>query len=376
MKKASWLFFIAFVVFLLPITCLAAGGSTQLQLIREKVGSGKLSDHDIKAIGAFVDEQLELMLFESDIAVIVDLRCGIVNEKGESPSQYWLEYIRAVKKGMESTFKNLEHQPDSARKTYLQLNLLILASEMESLQMAEFGLGMMSNPNAAIQYWAIKTIASPAIAEQLSSPVTEDPDLKAKIMATLKASVRKGLYSSSLAEVIGFLNSFENKSANELLCQITEKRIADYESWSVEYELLEADLLKALAKKTVLANSVPERAACAKAYAQLYSYVIQRFLLGQTVLSEESLMQLTSVIADVEATTIGPGKFLDMNQQSLKQAIIQKDYDDLLNEHDKLLGSENRAGRLGLELKFDYGKDSKGDPITAPKKLVAPKMSN
>ena len=372
MIRASRFLLLLLAVLCSPITYLVAAGSAQLGLIREKVGAGQLSGADLNSIQGFIDEQLELMMFESDITKIVGYRIAVVDERGEAPSQYSLQYVRALSKSLEGAFAKLAAQPDSNRKFYIQLNMLIMAAEMESVEMAQFGLNNINNPNAAMQYWAIKTIASPGIAKELSSPVTGDEDLKARIMSALQAAVRKGLYSSSLSQVVSFANAFEDKSAYDLLCRIAEQRMSAYESWSVDYELLDASILKALAKKTLLANNVTQKTACAKSFAQLYSYVIQRFILGQDVLSEDSKLQLTSVIADVEQETIGPEKFLDMNQQSMKQALIKKDLDDLQNEHNKLLGSENRSGRLASDMKFDYGQGSMGDPVTAPKKLPNP----
>lgn len=343
-----------------------------MESIRQKVGTGRLSDGDVRAVQAFVDEQMDLMLYEHDISAIVALRQSLVRQKGTAPSQYSLQYVKAVKSGIQNAFEKIKLQSNSTGRFYVQLNLLILAAEMESVEFADFGLNQLNSPDAAIQYWALKTIASPAIADQLSAVGTADEEVKGRIMSALKAAVRKGLYPASLTQVVSFVNAFEDKSAYELLIQIAEQRMKAYESWHVDYELLEADILKALAKKTLTANSVSQKTACAKNYAQLYSYVIQRFILGQDVLDAESKLKLTSVIADVENATIGPEKFLDMSQQGFRQALIKKDLADLQNEHDKLLGSEKRAGRLATDVKFDYGKSSTGDPVTAPKKLPNP----
>jgi hypothetical protein len=175
--------------------------------------------------------------------------------------------------------------------------------------------------------------------------------------------------------IVNFIEALgpRDKDASDLLYQIANRRIAEYENWTVKYELLDRNLLEQLTRCTINAGSVSKRALCAKTFAQLYSYIIQRYMIGREILSETSKQQLASVIVDTESYSIGQGKFLDRAQATIRKAVSKRKFKDLKREHDLLFGSANKAGRLASDLKFNYGIDKTGDPITAPKKLELPK---
>jgi hypothetical protein len=252
---------------------------------------------------------------------------------------------------------------------------VVLAAEVGDIRLADFGFKMIDHNNSAIQYWAIKTIANPQVAKQLSSIATADSELKAKIITALSRSVKRGLYPSSLSLVVQFIEALgpKDKDVSGLMHQVADRRIAEYENWTVKYELLDRELLKLLTKCTIYAESTSKRALCARAFAQLYSYVIQRYMIGQEILSPTSKQQLASVMFDVESYSIGPGKFLDRDQATIRLAVSKKKLQDLKREHDLLFGSANKAGRLAADLKFNYGIGKTGDPLTAPKMLTLPK---
>jgi hypothetical protein len=56
----------------------------------------------------------------------------------------------------------------------------------------------------------------------------------------------------------------------------------------------------------------------------------------------------------------------------VKSAVEQDDYTALIQEHDRLLGSETQVGQLPLKLDFDYGQKPNGDRRTAPPVLPEP----
>ncbi len=116
----------------------------------------------------------------------------------------------------------------------------------------------------------------------------------------------------------------------------------------------------------------PDSSATVK-FAQLYSYVMQRYIAGKDVLGPESKWQLISVMVEIEQTTLRT--ILARAHSEIKRAIEKKSLSLLENEHDFLLGTAARAGELLTKLDFDYGKDADGRPITAPKKLPAPPVT-
>ena len=167
----------------------------------------------------------------------------------------------------------------------------------------------------------------------------------------------------------------DDSQGTALIFQIAQKRIDQYQNWTVKYELLDRDLLNILTACTFKAGIAAKRSQCARTFGQLFSYVMQRYILGYDTLSDNSKQQLASVMVNVEKYSIGPGKFLARPQTAIRDALVQKKMDNLEREYDTLFGSSKRIGRLASSLKFDYGIDADGSPIIAPKRLKAPKMN-
>lgn len=150
--------------------------------------------------------------------------------------------------------------------------------------------------------------------------------------------------------------------AEELLLLIADTRIQQYADWSVEYELVDAGILKVLYERMSSAGkSKPE---IGRRFGQLYSYAIQRYVKGHDKLSNTQKQHLISVLVETEDKCVG--KLLGRPQAAIKNAVAQNDYGALLREHDRLLGSQTRAG----ELVPDYGTNPTEKRRTAP--LVLP----
>jgi hypothetical protein len=98
--------------------------------------------------------------------------------------------------------------------------------------------------------------------------------------------------------------------------------------------------------------------------------VLQRYVKGRYSLNAIQKHRLASVLVETEKSCIG--RLVEMPQTVIKRAIERGDYTALLQEHSRLLGEKTQAGRLGLKLKFDYGKASDGVKRIAP--LVLPKQ--
>jgi len=288
-----------------------------------------------------------------------------------------MEFILAVKKNIGAAFSKAATLQDGPRRSSLDLNLLILAAEMKSTKMADFGLDMIDSQNAAIQYWAIKIIASPHIAEQLTARATADLQLKKRILDTLAISIKKDICPVSLSVVLGFTKALgtDDSQGSALVYQIAQKRIDQYQNWTVKYELLDRELLNMLTSCTFSAGNASKRSECARAFGQLFSYVMQRYILGQDILSSNSKQQLASVMVDVEKLSFGPEKFLARQRGAIKEALVKNKMDQLEHEYATLFGSSKRIGRLVSSFKFDYGTNSDGSPINTPKKLALPKIN-
>jgi hypothetical protein len=246
-KKSRVVLFIA-VIFLLSTQNLSALDSSNIERLRESAGTGKLSPSDLNVLNDFVAEAVTEMLLTEDISQISQIRYSISEQKGNSPSQYAMEFVAAVKKTIGVSFKKAATLQEGPRRSALELNLLILAAEMKSTKMADFGLDMIDSQNAAIHYWAIKTIASPYIAEQLTARATANPQLKEQITDALTKNIKKNINPACLSVILKFAKVLgtDDSQGSALIHQVAQKRIDQYQNWTVKYELLDRDLLNLL----------------------------------------------------------------------------------------------------------------------------------
>jgi hypothetical protein len=158
--------------------------------------------------------------------------------------------------------------------------------------------------------------------------------------------------------MVDFAARQKTAAAEELLIRVADARLAGYADWTVQYELVDMAVLKALCEK--LTSNGAANPEIAKRFAQLYSFVIQKYIKGQElgVVKEMSSNYLASVIAEVENKCLG--KLLGTPQATLTLAVQQSNLDALRAEHDKLLGAGNQAGLLAAKLNFTYGSADNG----------------
>lgn len=347
--------------------------STEIEAVRtaRHESKARLVAGDKGVIETFVRSGLQELLLEEDPWEAVVIRVAIVAQRGGSElSPYSAAFIEAMVNNLKMTIEDTGRLQDADRHQRLLLNLLIIAADIESTEMADIGLGMLATPNAAIQYWAVKTVASPAVASQLKSPITGDEDLTRRIVGELDKAVGRGLAPEGIRMVVEFADAVDTPEARALVLKIADLRMSLYEKWTVKYELMDIMLLSALGRQIMSETDASKRVTACRKFGQLYSYVIERFILGGQVLSLGQKQQLASVIAEVENTVAG--KLSGQSQVRLKKAIESAKVSTLESARRLLLGSPGQAGSLPTKLKFDYGKTATGTTATAPKSLKPP----
>jgi hypothetical protein len=135
----------------------------------------------------------------------------------------------------------------------------------------------------------------------------------------------------------------------------------------VKYELLDGSILKMLAEKMLaekMSAGSAKGSAVAYRFGQLYSCAIQRYVVGKAFLSLGQRRQLASVLVDVEEKCTV--KLLGTPRTAIKRAIERRDDSALLAEHNRLLGSEGKAGELAAKFNFVYGPDASGRKSNGP----------
>jgi len=369
--KAKRAFFAILLAFLASSASFVSGAvdTSGIEKVRDKA---VLNNEDLQIIDSFADEAIQELLRIEDFASIAKVRALILahmnSKKQSAQAQYTNQFFDSAHKYIERSLREVSELSPKDRKFKLMVNLLILIDSLENLKLADLALGAMKDENAVIRYWVVHSVANPSFTKKLNSGKAANLQLARRIAEQLKALVA-GSSPETIALIAKFAADVNIPEGEDLLLQTADMRIKKYADWTVDYELLDGAILKSLHTRI----SLPGRSkpAVAQRFAQLYSYVIQRYTKGGNSLSAIQKHQLASVLVEIEKTCIS--KLLEMPQsavQGIKRAIENRDYAGLLQEHNKLLGGETRPGLLPSRLKFSY-LNPDGTKRTAP--FVLPK---
>jgi len=382
--KGKWLIFAVLVAFLVLVI---NSGSEAVSTREIDVCCHKevLGDEDLRIIDDFVAEAVDELVKTKDFTSIAKIRAVILSRSSSSTdsakAQYAAQFSESVHKHISKALEAAEELTPADRRFKMILNLLILVDSLEDLRLADLAMKWLNDENNAIRYWAVHSVTNLGITEQLNSGGAANLELAEKITEQLKALVESGS-PEILALIVEFAARVDIPQGEELLLQIADMRIRKYADWTVEYELLDGAILKLLDSKisshaVSLTGGSINKPAAACCFGQLYSYAIQRYIKGMDVLRKESpglsdtqKEQLASVLVETEIFCIS--KRFQVAQSVIKVAIEQNDYTGLLQEHNRLLGEETRAGQLPLKLNFDYGVKPDGSRRIAPLALPEP----
>ncbi len=333
---------------------------------------GVLGSSDFQIIDDFVNEAVRELVRTKDFSSIATIRSVILSRsssKTSAQAQYSEQFSESAQKYISSGFQDAEKLTSESRKLKVKVNLLILMDGLCDVRLADLAIGMLKDKNTVIRYLAVHSLTNAGIVKQLNSAGVDNSKLARLIVERLgeppllSYESKKG---GSGPEVIRLMAEFAAAvniaQGEDLLGQIADMRMKRYADWTVQYELLDAAILRLLYKK--ISSGAVNKPAVARRFGQLYSYVLQRYVKGRDSLNATQKHQLASVLVEIEQSCIS--KLLGMRQTVIKRAVEGGDYTALLQEHSRLLGDKTRAGRLPLKLKFDYGETSDGVKRIAP----------
>jgi hypothetical protein len=121
------------------------------------------------------------------------------------------------------------------------------------------------------------------------------------------------------------------------------------------------------------ATTTNDKPAIARRFAQLYSYVLQRYVKGKDILNDTQKQHLASVLVETEDKCIN--RILDRPQSSqspIRRAMERGNIEELMDEHNRILGTETVPGQLPTTLGFNYNTTLTGTILTAPLTLPDP----
>jgi len=371
--KSKWVIFAALGMFLVLVVYPGSGAvnTREIDTVRNK---GVLDSSDMQIIDDFVGEAVRELVMTRDFTSIAQTRSVILarisSKKSSAQAQYTEQFSESAHKYISSGFEQARQLEPEDRKFKTTLNLLILVDGLEDVRLADLALGLIRDKNTVIRYWAVHSVTTPGFTKNLNSTIATNSQLARRIVEQLQGLVESGEGRSPdmLAFAAEFAAEVDIPQGEDLLVQIADKRIKKYADWTVNYELFDNAVLRLLHKK--ISSGALNRAAAARRFGQLYSYVIQRYVKGRDFLSPTRKHQLASVLIETEKSCIS--KLLSVPQTVIKRSVERDDYTRLLLEHSKLLGDTTRAGLLPLKLNFDYGRNPDGTGRTAPIPLQEP----
>lgn len=371
--KDKWAIFAILVGFLVLATSLncEAVDTTKIDAVRSK---GVLDGEDLRVIDSFVADAVAELVGTRNFTSIGKIRTAILSrsssEKSSAEAQYAAQLSESVYRHISAAFEKADELTPEDRKAKTIINLLILVDGLEDSRLADLALERVDDHNMVVRYWAVHSVTGPGFTNKLNSGQNGDLELARRIVGRLGEVVEQ-----SSPEIIGLITGFAAEvnvpQGKDLLLRVADIRISRYADWTVEYELLDGTILGLLDKKMDSGSSTDPEVA--RRFAQLYSYVLQRYVKGRDFLEDTQKQQLASVLIEIERSYLG--KYVGIAQSTIKRAVEEDAYITLLQEHNKLLGDQTRPGQLLLKLNFDYGGGSNGGRRTSPLVLPEPPVA-
>ncbi len=356
--KIKWLIFavlVAFFLVLLMNSGSVAVSTREVDNVRKKA---VLDNSDLKIIDDFLAQAIQELVRTRDFTSIAKIRTVILSRQS-TQGQYAQQFSESARRHIATGFRDAQQLRRPERITRVTINLLILMDGLQDLGLADQAMAMLKNENMVIRYWAVHCLTNTNIITQLNAATNSN-------QTSAIATQLKGLIENSTPEIVVLIAQFaagvDIPEAEQLLIQIADLRIKQYADWTVKYELYDSALLKYLSSKIPLLSESPvgllpttidTKPEIARRFAQLYSYAIQRYIKGASILNDTQKSHLASVLVDTEDKCIG--RLLGNPQLTIRRALERQNAQAIMAEHDRLLGTATTPGQLPTTLKFNYG---------------------
>jgi hypothetical protein len=328
-----------------------------------------LVSEDFKIIDNFVASCVEELLNTKDFTSVSKTRTSILlrskSETESAAAQYAEQYCESAFRHISQGIEKAQLLTDEKCKSRVIVNLLIVADGLEDFRAAKTAGEMIQDKNKVIQYWAVHCFTNDGIVRRINigGEIGEKQGIR---IAEELSNIVQNANDATMGLMVNFAQQTQVAKAEDLLLDIADERIRRYQNWSVKYELLDADILKAIEQQMEGVNDPVK----ARRFGQLLSYVMQRYIKGQEYLSAVQKGQLCSVMVEVEKNCIS--RIFEMPQANIQKAVEQGDIAGLMLEHKRLFGDEEEAGQLASKLNFDYGKGPDGREYISPLVLPEP----
>ncbi len=367
MYRLKWALLVILAAFpLLRQSNLHAASTSPIDNVRNKT---VLNDQDKKVIDDFVRESVNGILNENNFTNIARYRNIILSRKDSRQVQYANQFKESTITYITKAFEAARDIKPVLNQAIIITNLLILTDRLNNVQFAVLAKNKLDDENIIVRYWAVKCLANPEVIKQLNAGEAPNPGLPNEITTKLISIVPKS--SPEILRIMAeYAAAINIPQGQELLLKIADQRIANYADWSVKNEYSDGIILQILSNVITEPQANTNVTAVAQRFAQLYSYVIQRYIKGESFLDTRQKAELMTVIIETEDKCI---RKMIGTQQNFRNAFVKKQLNELMNEHNRLLGSDVTSGQIPAKYNFNYGTDESGSTRNAPLTLTNPK---
>ncbi|HPS54603.1 MAG TPA: hypothetical protein PLP05_03310 [Sedimentisphaerales bacterium] len=325
-------------------SALSAVNTRDIDVIREK---GVLDSSDFAVIDSFIAESINELLAAVDFSTLSNVRNFIVSRtEAKSGDQYKNSFSDSLNKYIPDAFEKAKSLKPEKNSVAMTSNLLMLVEALQDMKLTDYAMQYLKSENEVIRYWAVKCVTNQFMVDNFNS--SSEPIFAAKATKLLKDLIVKG-DGDSLAAIVGFSSRIKSTAGNEMLLAIAERRIGEYAEWKVDNEIIDADLLNSLFD--VYSRDTTKKIYVQK-YAQLFAYIMQRYIKGQAILTDKQKSDLASVMIEIEQSSMV--KVLGISQSIIKTAIENGNLDALGKEYARLFDVDGQKGELATKMQFDY----------------------
>jgi hypothetical protein len=355
---------IALAAFFSLLTPAFAVDATAIDAVRTKA---TLTDADGTVIDQFVAAAVREMLDRTEFGNISSATEAFAKEVTPAqPNPRYTEYFTAAAaRHFKSGLAEAEKLADATRKKDIKLNLLIMLERVGQLRTAVVAENEFDDAAAGVQYWAVKCVLNPAVVSQLNAGTPDASKAATDIASRLKAVVPTEGNPAILGLIADWAGAVNAPETADVLVAVANKRIREYEDWTVSEQLIDGKVLEALGKK------VKASKPAAVAYGQLLSDCMQRyarFMASSSTLGEQDAFHLATTLTTVErgslSALLGPGRVNIQNAMAKQGAGLTA----LNGEYALLFGSAAAQGELTRVLGVRFP-DAQGREQALPRPL-------
>jgi|GEM_PF-2020222 len=353
---------------LLLCTGIALGVDTAaIDALRAKTA---LSDADAAVIDQFVAAVVREMLVRTEFTSVAQARDTFVLRMiPTSPNPKYEElFVSACEEHFREGLAEADKVADLDKRNSIKTNLLIMLDKVGHIRTAKVALGQLSAQNVPVRYWALRCLMNPAVVTQLNEAGQGNPESAREIASQLKGVVATESSPYCLELALDFADGANAPEAADLLITIANRRIGEYENWTVRYEFLDGKLLDALCKKA------KSDKAAATAFGQLFSHCMQKYIKymespsQSPILGEQQAGYLASVLVAIEKGCLSE---LRGSSSAIQNAIAKggaQGASALTGEYALLFGTNESPGELSRALGATYV-DAAGKEQATPRPL-------